>query len=75
MMTAKKLLKLLIKKNPKKEILGIRGLTKVGESAYNFRYTYRDGDYVSLSDLMYLNTSEESENKVVCKRIKQTQNG
>lgn len=75
MMTAKKLLKLLIKKNPKKEILGIRGLTKVGESEYNFRYTYRDGDYVSLSDLMYLNTSEESEKKVVCKRIKQAQNG
>lgn len=75
MMTAKKLLKLLIKKNPKKEIIGIRGLTKVGETEYNFRYTYRDGDYISLSDLMYLNTSEESEKKVVCKRIKQTQNG
>lgn len=74
-MTAKKLLKLLIQKNPKKEIIGIRGFTKVGESEYNFRYTYRDGDYVSLSELMYLNTSEESENKIVCKRIKQAQNG
>lgn len=74
-MTAKKLLKLLTNKNPNKEIIGIRGFNKIGENEYNFRYTYRDGDYVSLSELMYLNTSKESENKIVCKRIKQPQNG
>ena len=33
-----------------KQIIGIRFLKKVEENKWNFRFTYKDGDYLSMSD-------------------------
>ena len=38
-------------KNKKKNIAGLRGLVKTGEDEWSFRYTYQDGDYLSVSKL------------------------
>lgn len=45
-----KILKLLKKEFSDKEIMGIRFLRKTSENSWNFRYTYRDGDYLSVSE-------------------------
>jgi hypothetical protein len=33
-----------------KEIAGLRFVNKIGESSWSFRFTFRDGDYHSMSD-------------------------
>ena len=42
--------KLLNKKFQDLEIIGIRFLKKTDEQTWKFRYTFRDGDFLSLSD-------------------------
>jgi hypothetical protein len=32
------------------EIAGLRGLAKTGENEWGFRFTYREGDFITLSD-------------------------
>lgn len=32
------------------EIAGLRGLAKTGENEWGFRFTYRDGNFITLSD-------------------------
>lgn len=46
----KDILSILAKELPQHEVQGIRFLNKVGEKTWTFRYVYRDGDYLSLSD-------------------------
>lgn len=46
----KDIIKLLSKEYPNKEVQGIRFLNKVDENLWSFRYTFKDGDYLSLSD-------------------------
>jgi len=62
-MTSKKIIKILKDKFPKKEIIGIRGLTKVGEHDFSFRYVFRSGDHLSISDLMTLTEQKEKTKK------------
>ena len=38
-------------KNKKKNIIGLRGLVKISENEWSFRYTFQNGDFLSLSDL------------------------
>lgn len=38
-------------KNKKKEIAGLRGLVKISENEWSFRFTYRDGDFLAVSKL------------------------
>lgn len=45
-----KILNLLKKEFSDKKIIGVRFLEKTGESSWELRYTYQDGDYLSLSD-------------------------
>lgn len=45
-----KILKLLKKEFSDKEIMGVRFLRKTSENSWHFRYTYRDGDYLSMSE-------------------------
>jgi hypothetical protein len=63
-MTAKKIIKILNKKYPKKHIIGIRGLIKSGENEFSFRYVYRVGDYLSISDTMFINSKITDFNKI-----------
>lgn len=46
----KDIIKLLGKKFPKIELVGIRFLTKTAEQTWSFRCTFKEGDYLSLSD-------------------------
>lgn len=71
-MTSKEIISLLKKKYPKKDIVGIRGLTKVGEQEFSFRYTYRSGDFLSLSDLLYVKKDKKTPSKIVANKIKQS---
>lgn len=34
------------------EIAGLRGLVRSGENEWSFRFTYRDGDFLSVSKLL-----------------------
>ena len=45
-----KILKLLKKEFSDKEIMGVRFIRKTSETSWHFRYTYRDGDYLSVSE-------------------------
>lgn len=47
-----KILELLNKEFSDKQIVGIRFVEKTGESSWQFRYTYQDGDYLSISEKM-----------------------
>lgn len=38
-------------KNKKLEIAGLRGLVRTGENEWSFRFTHRDGDFLSVSKL------------------------
>ena len=38
--------------NKSLEIAGLRGLVKSGENEWSFRFTYRDEDFLSVSDLL-----------------------
>ena len=38
-------------KNKKLEIAGLRGLVKSGEYEWSFRFTYMDGDFLSISKM------------------------
>jgi hypothetical protein len=44
------ILKLLSKKYPKKKVMGVRFLSKTGENEWKFRFTFKDGNYLSMSD-------------------------
>lgn len=46
----KECMELVQKKNPKKNIIGLRGLVKTGEEEYTFSFTFQDGNYLSLSE-------------------------
>lgn len=45
-----KILKVVKSKFQDKEIAGVRFVNKIGESSWSFRFTFRDGDYHSMSD-------------------------
>jgi len=45
-----KILKVVKSKFQVKEIAGVRFVNKIGESSWSFRFTFRDGDYQSMSD-------------------------
>ena len=45
-----KILKVVKTKFQDKEIAGLRFVSKIGESSWSFRFTFRDGDYQSMSD-------------------------
>jgi hypothetical protein len=45
-----KILKVVKSKFQDKEIAGLRFVSKIGESSWSFRFTFRDGDYQSMSD-------------------------
>lgn len=53
------ILKVLKKENPDVEIGAIRGLVKSHENEWSFRYTFRDGDYLAISEI----------NKVQCEGL------
>lgn len=44
------ILKILKKENPNTEIIGLRGLVRTNENIWSFRYTFQEGDYLSLSN-------------------------
>jgi hypothetical protein len=46
----KDILKLLNKKYPRKKIMGVRFLNKTGENEWKFRFTFKDGNHLSISD-------------------------
>lgn len=48
----KQILNLVKENNPTLEIAGLRGLVKSGENQWSFRYTFRDGDFLSVSKLL-----------------------
>ena len=48
----KNILDFIKKENPTIEIYGLRGLVRSGENEWRFRYTYRDGDFLSVSKLL-----------------------
>lgn len=56
--------------NKNLEIFGLRGLVKTGESEWSFRYTYRDGDSLSISTLNKVNM--DSNRKVSFLKNKKT---
>jgi hypothetical protein len=45
-----KILEIVKTKFQDKEIAGLRFVNKIGESSWSFRFTFRDGDYHSMSD-------------------------
>ena len=45
-----KILEIVKTKFQDKEIAGLRFINKIGESSWSFRFTFRDGDYHSMSD-------------------------
>ena len=45
-----KILEIVKTKFQDKEIAGLRFVNKIGESSWSFRFTFRDGDYQSMSD-------------------------
>lgn len=45
-----KILKVVKSKFQDKEIAGLRFVSKIGESSWSFRFTFRDGDYQSMSE-------------------------
>jgi hypothetical protein len=45
-----KILEIVKTKFQDKEIAGLRFVNKIGESSWSFRFTFRDGDYYSMSD-------------------------
>ena len=45
-----KILKAVKSKFQDKEIAGLRFVSKIGESSWSFRFTFRDGDYQSMSE-------------------------
>lgn len=45
-----KILKVVKAKFQDKEIAGLRFVSKIAESSWSFRFTFRDGDYQSMSD-------------------------
>lgn len=51
MQIEKKILDFLKKENSELEIAGLRGLVKTGENQWSFRFTYRNGDFLSVSNL------------------------
>ena len=59
-------------KNKKKEIVGLRGLVKNGEYEWSFRYTYIDGDFLSISKIfkVKLKGINKTPSFVVTKKIK-----
>jgi hypothetical protein len=46
----KKLLSLSKAENKEKDVIGIRFVNKIEENKWKFRFTYRDGDFLSMSD-------------------------
>ena len=53
-------------KNKKLEIAGLRGLTKTGENEWSFRFTYKNGDFLSVSKIIKIEI--KGLNKVSLKR-------
>lgn len=51
MKTEQIILDFIKSKNKKLEIFGLKGLVKTGENEWSFRFTYRKGDYLSISKL------------------------
>jgi hypothetical protein len=49
-----KILKVVKSKFQDKEIAGVRFVNKIGESSWSFRFTFRDGDYQSMSDEYFI---------------------
>lgn len=47
-------------KNTKKEIQNLRGLVKSGECEWSFMYTFKDGDYLSMSKMFSVNINSKS---------------
>lgn len=45
-----KILDILKKEFSEKQIIGVRFVKKISETTWEFRYTYQDGDYLSISD-------------------------
>jgi hypothetical protein len=47
----KKILAFVKKEKPTLEIAGLRGLVKSGENEWSFRFTHREGDFLSVSKI------------------------
>lgn len=70
-----KIISFVKKANKNLEIVGLRGLVKSGEYEWSFRYTYREGDFLSISELIKIEISKEGKtislkNKKVIKKTK-----
>lgn len=39
-------------KNKRKNIAGLRGLVKTGEEEWSFRYTFQEGNHLSISEII-----------------------
>lgn len=46
------------------EIARITGLVKTNENEWSFRFTYRDGDYLSVSNLVKIKLDENEKNPI-----------
>lgn len=62
MKTEKIILEFIRKEYSDLEIARINGLVKTGETEWSFRFTYRDGDYLSVSKLIKIKFDEEEKN-------------
>lgn len=55
------------------EIAGLRGLVKSGENEWSFRFTYRDEDFLSVSDLLKVQLDGIAKNpSFISKKVKKT---
>ena len=61
------ILDLVKQTKPKLEIMDLRGLVKTGENEWSFRYTYRDGDYLTISKLFKVKLDEYKKKAIFVK--------
>lgn len=66
----KAIIGLLKQENPSIEIVGVRGLVKTGENEWSFRYTFRDGNFLTLSNLRKIKLEGINRTPVFIKRQK-----
>lgn len=54
-----KIINFIKQENKNLEIVGLRGLVKSGEYEWSFRFTYREDDFLSISELIKIQISKE----------------
>lgn len=59
------ILKFIKNEKPDLEISGLRGLVKTSENEWSFCFTYRDEDFLSISDLVTVHFDGYSVLKIV----------